>query len=249
MDRHFILGLIIAVVLFAYLRSYYSKSSFKVLTSILCIDRDVDLSPQLYKAIRSNTSGEILIVTREKDTKTREYWNDKAIVKVVPNYEIVKRHNFDKIAEKRALALKYAKDNNYDAIWFVDSDVIPNDGVLKELVATDKDICVAQPRVKWVGKAVVGIEDTEPPFVKIHEIGLLDFSEKRKPCIIAGMACTLIKSSAFDQKMEYFCMEKDGFFVYGEDVGFFMNCHKNGIKCEYLTRWEPPHLYDRLKDE
>lgn len=249
MDRYFIVGLFVAMLILVYLRSYSTGNRSNTLTAVLCIDRDADLAPKLYKAIRSNTLGDILIVTREMDLKTREYWRDKATVEVFPNYEIKGRHNFQKIAEKRTLAMAYAKDHGYDSIWFVDSDVIPTEGVFKELCATDKDVCVAQAKVKWAGKAVVGIGDSEPPFVKMHEIGLLDLSVKRRPCIIAGFACTLIKSSAFDQKIEYCRMNKGNFVIEGEDIGFFMNCHKNGLKCEYLTRWEPPHLYDRLKIE
>lgn len=246
MDRLFTLGLFFALLVFLYMRSYSAGPRFKILTSIVTTDRDVDLAPQLYAAIRSNILGEIFIVTREQDVETREWWQNKATVEVFPNYEIEGRHNIPKIAEKRNLALKYAKTQGYDAIWFIDSDVIPTEGVLKELSDTEKDVCVAQPKVKWAGRAVVGIADSEPPFVKMHNIGLLDLSKKRLPCIVAGMACTLIKSSAFDQRMEYHRMNKDGFIVEGEDIGFFMNCYKNGLKCEYLTRWEPPHLYDRF---
>lgn len=247
MDRFFILGLFLALLILLYMRSYSAKYLSKILTAVVTIDRDVDMAQRLYDGIRANTLGEILIVTREKDVKTKDWWRDKATIKVFPNYEIKERHNIPKIAEKRNLAIAYAKTQGYDAIWFVDSDVIPTKGVLKELGDTDKDICVAQPRVKWAGKALVGISDSEPPFVKMHEIDLLDLSEKRRPCIVAGMACTLIKSSAFDQKMEYYKIDKDGFIVEGEDIGFFMNCYRNGLKCEYLTRWEPLHLYDRLK--
>ena len=246
MDGYFILGLIIAMLLFVYLRSYANGNPFRVLTAVLCIDRDADLAPKLYEAIRFNTTGPILIVTRERDKETRDFWQNKAILELVPDYEIQKRHNFIKIAEKRSLALKYAKENGFDAVWFVDSDVIPTEGVLKQLCNTNKDVCVAQPRVRWAGKAVVGIEDSEPPFIKMHEIGLLDLSVERRPCIIAGFACTLVKSSAFDQKIEYFKLSKGDFYVEGEDIGFFMNCYKSGLKCEYLTRWDPPHLYDRL---
>lgn len=247
MDKFFLLGLFLALLVLLYIKSYSAGNRFKVLTAVVTIDRDVDMAQQLYDAIRANTLGEILIVTRENDIETREWWQDKATVEVFPNYEIKGRHNIPKIAEKRALAIDYAKNQGYDAIWFIDSDVIPIEGVLKELSATDKDVCVAQPKVKWAESVVVGIADSEPPFVKMHKIGLLDLSEKRRPCIVAGMACTLIKSSAFDQKMEYYKMGKDDFIVEGEDIGFFMNCYRNGLKCEYLTRWEPPHLYDRLK--
>ena len=71
-----------------------------------------------------------MIVTRESDTKTVNFWKNKAIVKTVPHYEIKDRHNCEKIAEKRTIVVDYAK-RKYDAIWFVDSDIIPIPGFLR----------------------------------------------------------------------------------------------------------------------
>jgi hypothetical protein len=47
--------------------------------------------------------------------------------------------------------------------------------------------------------------------------------------------------------MECKRLEDADYEFYGEDIGFFMNCWKAGLTCEYLTRWEQPHLYDRIK--
>ena len=247
MDRYFILGLIIAMLLFVYLRSYANGNPFRVLVIVVCTDRDVDLAPKLYEAIKTNTAtSPIVIVTREGDTQTRVFWRDKALVITIPDYEILKRHNIPKIAEKRTIALKYAKENGFDAVWFVDSDIIPTKGVLSQLSITNKDVCLAPYRVPWSGEACVGIADSQPPFVKIHFIDLEDLSIKRRPCIVGGLGCTLVKSSAFEQVIEYYRLNREGFYVEGEDIGFFMNCYKSGLTCEYLTRWEQPHYYDRV---
>lgn len=248
MDRLFLLGVFLALAILFYMRSFSNPNSnriSRVLTAIVTTDRDADLAPKFYEAIRNNTSGEILLITREKDIQTQNAWKDKAIIRTVPDYEIKERHNISKIAEKRTLALNYAIENNYSAVWFIDSDIIPTPGVLQELLKTEKDVCVAPYKTRWSEEASVGVFDREPPFVKVHNISLRDYAVKRKPCVIGGFGCTLVKSTAFDQSIELGRLYKGGELVEGEDIGFFMNCRKAGLTCEYLTRWEQPHLYDR----
>ncbi len=262
----FVVACIFALFLYFYYESWVEPLPPKVLIAIVCIDRDADLAPKLYKALIQNGALSILVVTRETDHKMKNFWQDKALVKTVPHYSIQERHNIQRIAEKRQIALDHAKTHQFDAVWFVDSDILPTQGVLSELLKTSRDICLAPYRVQWgsihavwfddsdiipiqgISKTsrwelfpCVGIYSSTYPFVKIHVIGFEDFSEKRKPCITAGFGCTLVRSTAFHQKIE--CGQIKG--VEGEDIGFFLNCHKNGLTCEYLTRWEQPHYYDR----
>ncbi len=223
-----------------------------VLTGIVCIDRDADLSRPLYFALLENNVNDIMVVTRETDKHTIQFWKDKATVVTIPHYEINGRHNMDKIAQKRQLVINYAK-KKYDAIWFVDSDLIPSKGILNELIKTNKDVCLAPYRVKWVGSPCIGIRSNEYPYVKLHVITDEDKNYDRLPFIIGGFACTLIKKSTFDIKVEHKEIEKEipdsppatMFVVEGEDIGFFMNCYKAGLKCEYLPNREQPHYYDR----
>jgi len=114
------------------MRSFSNPNSnriSRVLTAIVTTDRDTDLAPKLYEAIRNNTSSEILLITRQKDIQTQSAWRDKAAIQTVPDYEIEDGYNILKIAEKRTLALNYATENNYSAVWFIDSDIIPTPGV------------------------------------------------------------------------------------------------------------------------
>jgi hypothetical protein len=217
----------------------------RVLTGVVCTDRDIDLAPQLYKSLRENISHLIMIVTRETDTRQQEFWRDKAAIKTIPHYEIHNRHNMAKIAEKRTIIVDYAQDNDFDAVWFVDSDILPTKGILSALMSTDKDICVAPYEVPWCSYPCVGIASEEPPFVKLHYITLEEIFEERKPCVVGGFGCTLIKSSTFDQAIEYGKIGNKDFYVEGEDIGFFMNCYRHGLTCEYLTRWEQPHYFQR----
>ena len=215
-----------------------------VLTGIVCIDRDADLSRPLYFALLDNNVNDIMVVTRETDKRTIQFWKDKATVVTIPHYEVNGRHNFDKIAQKRQLVINYAK-KKYDAIWFVDSDVIPSKGILNELIKTNKDVCLAPYRVKWFGAPCIGISSNEYPYVKLHEIDDEDKKEYRKPFIIGGFGCTLIKKTTFDVKVESKEISNSNMGVYGEDVGFFINCYNAGLKCEYLPNNEQPHYYDR----
>jgi GT2 family glycosyltransferase len=198
----------------------------------------------MYDALNENNVKDIMIVTRETDKKTIDFWKNKAMLVTVPHYEINGRHNMDKIAEKRQLIIDYAK-KKYDAIWFVDSDVIPTKGILNELMKTNKDICLAPYRVKWFGSPCIGISSNEYPYVKLHKIDEEDKKENRKPFIIGGFACTLIKKSTFDIKVETKEITNSEIYVKGEDVGFFINCNNAGLKCEYLPNNEQPHYYDR----
>jgi len=235
-----ILFFIFCVAVFFYKFNY----NYKVLTGILYIDRDSDLSQKMYDALNENNVKDIMIVTRETDKKTIDFWKNKAMLVTVPHYEINGRHNMDKIAEKRQLIIDYAK-KKYDAIWFVDSDVIPTKGILNELMKTNKDICLAPYRVKWFGSPCIGISSNEYPYVKLHKIDEEDKKENRKPFIIGGFACTLIKKSTFDIKVETKEITNSEIYVKGEDVGFFINCNNAGLKCEYLPNNEQPHYYDR----
>lgn len=223
---------------------FFYKFNYKVLTGILYIDRDYDLSQKMYDALNENNVKDIMIVTRETDKKIINFWKNKAMLVTVPHYEINGRHNIDKIGQKRQLIIDYAK-KKYDAIWFIDSDVIPTKGILNELIKTKKDVCLAPCRVKWFGAPCIGISSNEYPYVKLHKIDEEDKKENRKPFIIGGFACTLIKKSAFDIKVETKEITNSEIYVKGEDIGFFINCNNAGLKCEYLPNNEQPHYYDR----
>ncbi len=226
---------------------FYKQVNFdyKVLTGIVCIDRDSDLSQNLYDALLENNVSDVMVVTRETDTNIIDFWKGKAFVVTVPHYEINERHNIDKIAEKRQMIIDYAK-KRYDAVWFIDSDVIPTKGILNELVKTNKDVCVAPYRVKWAGVPCIGISSNEYPYVKLHKINADDRKEYRKPFIIGGFGCTLIKKSTFDVKVENKEISNSNLRIEGEDIGFFINCYNSALKCEYLPNNEQPHYYDRL---
>lgn len=228
----------VLIVLILILHNIYDN---KILTAIVCIDRDSDMCSKLYESLLLNNAKDIIIVTRDSDIRIINFWKKYAIVKTIPHYEIVQRHNMTKIAEKRTIIMDYANKNNYDAIWFVDSDILPTKDVLKEMMKSNKDICIAPYRVKWNNKASVGVESNIAPYFKIH---IIDNEKENAACVIGGFGCTLIKKSAFGQKIEYKRINDSSIFVEGEDIGFFLNCYNAGLKCEYIP-WEQPHYFDR----
>jgi len=235
--------IVLIIFLLLYFKFYY-KFNYKILTGIVCIDRDSDLSQKMYDALTENNVNDIMIVTRETDKNSINFWKNKARIVIVPHYEITGRHNIDKIAEKRQLIINYAK-KKYDAVWFIDSDIIPTKGILDKLIKTKKDVCFAPYRVKWYGSSCIGISSNEYPYVKLHKIDDEDKKEYRKPFIIGGFGCTLIKKSTFDIKIENKELFNTKMGVEGEDIGFFINCYNAGLKCEYLPNSEQPHYYDR----
>jgi hypothetical protein len=214
--------------------------TFRILTAIITIDRDAHLAKYLYASLLDNFANNILVITRESDKKTIDFWKNRAIVHTIPHYIISSRHNFDKLIEKRRLAMAYAKNNYYDALWFVDSDILPTPGVLWHLAQTNKDICIAPCRAKWAHAPVIGIKHNNT--IKLHTINWIDRLKERRECIIGGFGCTLIKRSAFDVKIEYQKLDDGMLSVFGEDIGFFLNCVQHHIKIEYLTNMIQPHL-------
>ena len=67
-----ILFFIFCVAVFFYKFNY----NYKVLTGILYIDRDSDLSQKMYDALNENNVKDIMIVTRETDKKTIDLLRD-----------------------------------------------------------------------------------------------------------------------------------------------------------------------------
>lgn len=216
----------------------------RVLCGIVTIDRDVDVAEQLYQAVKRECD-DVMIVCRETDTRTLKFWSSRAITRTVPHYKIKRRHNMDMIAVKRKIIIDYARDEGYDAVWFVDADVIPTRGVLRELLSVRADLCIAPYRVKWLGGTTqIGTYSNGVPV--LHEITIWDKLLHSRECVIGGFGCTVIRRTAFDCAIEdRKIIDGSGFEVHGEDIGFFLNCAESGLKCRYLTRNIQPHLYDR----
>jgi hypothetical protein len=236
-----LLILVILSIILLIITIPYNK---KILCGIVTIDRDAQYADALYKALLQNNINDIMVVTRITDSKSIEFWKDKLPndrLVCIDHYEIDdenKRHNMRKIAYKRNIIVKYAIDNNYTHIWFVDSDVIPTTGVLDELLRINSDIAIAAYKPKWYPQVCVGIKDHNDEY-KLH---IIDKNcHGVKDCKIAGFGCTLIKRKAYKNfKIEV----KNIKHIYGDDIGFFINADHWYVKCKVLNdlKWVQQHL-------
>jgi len=192
---------------------------------------------------------DLLIVCRESDSKCIKQWSNvhpSVIIKTVPHYDITGRHNYDALVKKRNIARQYAVDNNYDYLFFIDSDIIINKDTFNMLVkgCNNADVCLVPYHVKWYGNIAVGVVDsnTESGF-NIKEIKH-DPSQQVEydVCAIGGMGCTLLNKKAMMMPFEYKQLHGENRNVFGEDIGYFVNAHKNGIVVKYLKNHPIKHL-------
>lgn len=219
----------------------------KLLISIVTIDRDAYAIPLVYESIRKELEKfDFLIVCRKTDTNCIKIWKDlcpAVIIKTVPYYEIKKRHNVENICKKRNICLDYAKNNGYDYLLFIDSDIIINENTLELLLQGcekyNADVCSVPYHVKWLGYTSIGVQKND----KFDFIKVLKDSDN----IIylkggGGTGCTLIKSTVFHIPFSIAKIKIRSVFVVGEDIGFFINLVKNNFLLLYIKNHEIRHL-------
>jgi len=214
-----IIGLIIIlfiIILFSY---FYSQ---KILIAICCIDeRKKELDNCIKHLQKANIlQNNIIGLFRKKDVLCKKIITDYL---EVDDYELSdnERHNILGIANKRNKALEYARNNNYDKLIFIDSDIeVKWITILYLLFGTMfADIsCVAYP-IRWANmKPVLGFDN--PPSIQSINYGFLPFQK----CSVAGMGCTCIdiKSNKIPNKF----IHGEILGIKGEDIGFFLEARK-----------------------
>lgn len=215
--------IIMSLALFIYIKKQ------KILVAICCIDERV---VELQNCINCLTTKDILKkdiigLFRKKDIKCKETMKHNYLE--VDDYELstTTRHNLTGIINKRNAALDYARNNRYDKLIFIDSDIEVNCLTILHLLFGNifADIsCVAYP-VRWANMLpIIGFDN--PISSQIISYGLFPFQK----CYIAGMGCTCIdiKSKKIPDKFIYGKITKDdNFIVFGEDIGFFIEAKKN----------------------
>jgi len=209
-----IIGLIIILCCYIY--------SQKILVAICCIDeREKELSNCVKHLKKSNIlKKDILGLFRKKDILCKKIVDNYLEVN---DYELSNntRHNLSGLANKRNKALEYARNNNYDKLIFIDSDIeVKWHTILYLLLGTMiADIsCVAYP-IRWASmKPVLGFDN--PPSIQPISYGILPFQK----CSVAGMGCTCIdiKSSKIPDKF----IQGEMLGISGEDIGFFLEARK-----------------------
>src|SRR6478609_1308066 len=227
--------------------------SFKLLIGMPIISRDAEIVQHSLKALSEQlrkdgsslcTSLDVLLVTRSSDytlimnsvNKFRENRRFNVTIHRVKDYSISERHNLKYVAKKRQYILKYAADNAYDALLFLDADVIMNSDTLHDMIfccTSDVTICSYKPC--W-GTERILCAKTDKLF------SLDEFEKKTDPlptCISikgGGLGCALIRKSAFHVPIVIGSYKvHDDLSIDGEDVGFFQNCFKYGVSVCCLT--------------
>jgi len=196
----------------------------KVLVGTLAIDRDHEQADRVFAGMQGLSrvcTWHLLVVTREQDAIVAAKWRRQgATVITVPNYEIRKRHNLWKIAEKRNLVREHARSNAYDGLLFVDSDIVMTEGAVADLFCCSQyaDIVVAPYIIRWSNEYTVGV-------IVDGKLTLLDarqlMERARYPRILGGgLGCTLIHAKALDVPIVPVQLGSVAGLA-GEDIGFF----------------------------
>lgn len=232
--------LLILLIIFVYI---YTKliCKEKILISICCIDERVSTLDNCLKcsvkSVDSNSHINILGIIRKKDKLCEElFLKYNAKILYVNNYTFNKnnRHNFDGIAEKRTKALKYAKENKYSILIFVDADIYISNYTLKWIIygiqLLNADIICVPYNIRWANNNDPVLGYIEP--VEITKVKYSIFPYHK--CAIGGMGCTGINlnSNKIPNKFNI----KELLNIKGEDIGFFFDAFLNNAKI-LTTSW------------
>ena len=169
-------------------------------------------------------------------------------MRMVPDYEIEERHNMSEMAKQRAMIFDHAWQCNYDAVWFVDTDILPEDDILDAMLNCVGSVVAAPYRVKWL-QGVPTILLKKHGMVEPLRCSVIKNFNLPIDCFIAGFGCTLVRRTAFNVRIENkSIIINDDTEVHGDDVGFFLNCSKrDDLIVQALPGRAQPHLYDRHK--
>ena len=202
-----------------------------MLTVVPCIDRDIKLQSR----IASKLCGEILVVTRETDAETIQFWSTRAKVIRVPHYDIVGRHNLDKLANKMNIAVEYFKSTRHETMMIVESDILlNNDTIAKHQEAIKKyDVVLSYYDVPWARKPVICSSFLGIPYItsKVPTGGAIVYG--------SGTGAVTIRRKVL---MKVSFSVHDILGIKGQDVGFFLGCAMNRFKV-FAVDDKVAHLY------
>ena len=210
----------------------YKKLTARILIGIVTIDRDIRKAPKMYSHLsnsidnflrHNNTKIDIIVITRDSDLKSINFWNNKYNIKVitVPHYLITKRHNFKEMAKQYNYLIYIVKSQKYDKLIIIESDVYIKENTISNLLNnTEKyHIAVSYGIIPWAGYPVVAVSGLLYP--KIKDARLIT---KKDRLIGAWTGAIAIRREVFD----HCSFKKDKFDeIEGQDIGFFKQVHRN----------------------
>lgn len=212
------------------------------------VDDNTELeSSRLLKTFKSSENKVSLIISNK--TSNNYIHNDYTHIW---NNSLIK-----KISTFKNNMIQYAIDNNFDYLFFIDSDIILNDKVLKQLISDEKDIVsnifwtswvpnsIPEPQVWLQDEYSFFITESQPLSNEEKSKQYIDFINKLKlPGIykVGGLgACTLINRNSLLKGVNFNPIYNLSFW--GEDRHFCIRAAALGLELFVDTNYPAYHVY------
>jgi CDP-glycerol glycerophosphotransferase (TagB/SpsB family) len=169
-----------------------------------------------------------------------------------------KEHLVWKVAGFKDKIIQYARDNNYDYLFFIDSDLVLHPDTLKHLISTGKDIISEIFWTRWQPNAIelpqVWLKDSYTQYhmerdETVHQDEIISrhrefLKQLRIPGIyeVGGLgACTLISQYALNKGLSF--KEIKNISFWGEDRHFCIRAVALGLSLHVDTHYPAYHIY------
>ncbi len=178
-------------------------------------------------------------------------------------YDTSNQHVWKTVLIKRIIAYKnsiisYARDNGYDYLFFVDSDIIMNPKTIKHLMSRNVDIVSnvfwtqwnipgkLYPQVWLQDESTYNIRDWERQYTKLEVVQKMDdfFAQMRIPGLykVGGLgACTLLNRKSIESGVSFDLIDNVSFW--GEDRHFCVRARVLGLDLYVDTVYPAYHIY------
>lgn len=243
--------IIIACFFLCVISAHFFQKKTRTLVSVCCIDERISELRGILCYLNPFNPRDIIGVVRTTDQLCRHALETAgARVFTVEPYTMPpgERHNMEGLARQRSAALRFGKENGYDALLFIDSDIRPKEpadllvGRLYLGLLLGADIVGVPYGVRWVSmRPVVGRKTLGgTPFIA-EERGhhLLPF----RGCAAVGMGCTMIHLHSPRVPDAFRIGLSTG--IIGEDIGFCEEAGRLGARLWTTSQWwlsRPEHL-------
>jgi len=232
----------------AILREFlHSLTELKIIADFYFIDDNADTrSKQLLTLFKDYMENRAEVIVRPspfidhyvKDEQTHQ-WN---------------QHLIWKVAQFKDLMIEYAKQNQYDYLFLIDSDLLLHPQTINKLIDSNKDIISEIFWTKWQPNAIeqpqVWLKDEYTQVIEDDKntnsyAALMEFYQKlRNPGVyeIGGLgACTLISKKALDAGVKFARIYNLSFW--GEDRHFCVRAAALGFQLYVETTYPAYHIY------
>lgn len=143
--------------------------------------------------------------------------------------------------------MDYAKQNKFDYVWFIDSDIIINNQTLHYLLNSNADVSYCPYKLKYDNRPLIGVILNNTP--QVIDTSLPQYQSKYIYNIVGGFGCTLVRSTAFDVTITYgigSALLDNSIHTYaGEDIEFYKKCLLRKLTTACICGHYIQHLCDR----